>query len=315
MAFTAFRGMNSVSQFFMALFVVLVSVIAVMVVATLVAIPVFGLDTFLSTLSGGDLYSDRAVVVLKYLQTVQSLGMFVFPPLMIGWLFEGDFRRYLSMNRPVSGSQLGLSVAALVASMPAVAFFGYLNSKVTLPESLASVEGWMRGMEEQAEMMIERFMEIHSIGGLLFNLVMIAVIPAVGEEFLFRGVIQQIFTKMTRNYHLGIWISAALFSALHMQFFGFVPRFLLGAMLGYFLVYSGSIWVPIAAHFVNNAIGVLSIYFSGAEKNSVEQLIDPDLSTGYVSFIPLAVISMMCALALLWLMKRQSTSRDEVRGL
>lgn len=315
MAFTAFRGMNSVSQFFMALFVVLVSVVAVMVVATLVAIPIFGLDSFMGTLANGDLYSDEALNVLKYLQTVQSIGMFVLPPLVIGWLFEGDFRRYLSMNRPVSGSMIAMAVVALILVTPAVAFIGYLNQSINLPDWLAGVEGWMRGMEEQAEIVIERFMDVKSVWGLLFNLFMIAVIPAIGEEFLFRGVIQQIFTRMTRNYHWGIWISATIFSALHMQFFGFVPRLLLGAMFGYFLVYSGSIWVTVLAHFINNAVGVLSMYYSGDENNALKQVVDPDLSTGYLSYIPIAVISLVGAIIVLWYMKRQSTSLDEVRGL
>lgn len=315
MVFTAFRGMSAFSQLLMALFVIVVSVMVVMFAAVLLAIPVVGFDRLIGALSGADLYDEGNIMVLKYIQTVQSLGMFVFPPLLIGWLFEGDFRGYLSMNKPVSGHMGALAVAGLMLAMPAIAFIGYMNQEVSLPTWLAGLEGWMRGMEEQAEIVIERFMDVQTTGGLLFNLLMIAVIPALGEEFLFRGVIQQIFTKMTRNYHFGIWISAFLFSALHLQFFGFVPRLLLGALLGYFLVYSGSIWVPVLVHFINNALGVLSMHFSGESKGQLEQLVDPDFSKGYLGYIPLAAISLMGSVAILWYMKSQSDTLEKVRGL
>ncbi|MFV0376313.1 MAG: lysostaphin resistance A-like protein [Mangrovibacterium sp.] len=315
MAFTAFRGMNAFSQLLMALFVIMVSVMGVMVIAVLLAIPVLGFDRLIGVLSEANLYDEGSIMVLKYIQTVQSVGMFVLPPLLIGWLFEGDFRRYLSMDRPISGRMSALAVVGLVLAIPAIAFIGYLNQVISFPTWLAEVEGWMRGMEEQAEIVIERFMDVQTTGGLLFNLLMIAVIPAIGEEFLFRGVIQQIFTKMTRNYHWGIWISAFLFSALHLQFFGFVPRLLLGALFGYFLVYSGSIWVPVLVHFINNAMGVLAMYFGSEPKSQFEQLIDPDFSNGFLGYIPLVVISLMCSVAILWYMKSQSKSLDCVRGI
>ena len=106
----------------------------------------------------------------------------------------------------------------------------------------------------------EAFLNVKTIPGLAFNIFMIAFLPAIGEELLFRGVIQRIFTNMTKNFHWGIWISAILFSALHMQFYGFVPRVLLGAIFGYLLVWSGSMWLPIVGHFLNNAFAVVGMY-------------------------------------------------------
>lgn len=315
MAFDAFRGMSSAAQFFFSLFVILVIVVGVMVAGTLAAIPIFGIDAFLGALTGADLYDPDAIVILKYLQTIQSVGMFVLPPLVIGWLFEGSFYRYLSMDRPVNGVMAGMAVAALLFAQPAVAFSGYLNQQLVFPDWMAGLEGWMRGMEEQAEIIVERFMDVKTTGGLLFNLLMIAIIPALGEEFLFRGVIQQIFTKMTRNYHWGIWISAFLFSALHLQFFGFIPRLMLGALFGYFLVYSGSIWVPVLVHFINNAIGVLSMYYSADGNESLKQLVDPDLSTGLSTYAPVAGVGLIGVVALVWFMKKQSVWVEKARGI
>lgn len=121
---------------------------------------------------------------------------------------------------------------------------------------------------------------------------MIAIVPAVGEELLFRGVIQKIFTNMTKNYHWGIWISAILFSALHMQFYGFIPRALLGALFGYILVYSGSLRLPILCHFANNFIGVLALQASYNGDESLEKIANFDFSDTLMYMWPIAIISL-----------------------
>jgi hypothetical protein len=98
---------------------------------------------------------------------------------------------------------------------------------------------------------------------------LIAIIPAIGEELLFRGVLQRIFTEWFKSAHWGIWISAFLFSAIHMQFFGFLPRMFLGLFFGYLLEATGSLWIPILAHFINNLTGVLLSFF--VAKNVIPQ--------------------------------------------
>jgi membrane protease YdiL (CAAX protease family) len=99
----------------------------------------------------------------------------------------------------------------------------------------------------------------------IYNLLIMAVIPAIGEELLFRGVIQQQLHFRLKNPHMAIWITAMLFSAIHMQFYGFIPRMLLGAFFGYLMVWTQSLWVPVLAHFLNNAGAVSMQYFLGAE--------------------------------------------------
>ena len=105
---------------------------------------------------------------------------------------------------------------------------------------------------------------------MIFNVFMVALIPALGEELLFRGVVQKIFTGWAKNIHIGVWMSALLFSAMHMQFYGFVPRLLLGAMLGYLFVWSGSLWLSILAHFVNNAAAVIFTYLYQQNLSSID---------------------------------------------
>jgi hypothetical protein len=94
---------------------------------------------------------------------------------------------------------------------------------------------------------------------------MIAVLPALGEEFLFRGVLQRLFIEWTKNRHFGVWIASFIFSFIHFQFYGFIPRFLLGLYFGYLLVWSSSIWVPVVAHLINNGFAVIYYHFAGGK--------------------------------------------------
>lgn len=304
MAFTAFRGMNPWSQLIMTAFVILVSFLVLFLLAIVAAIPVIGLNEMLSSLSGGNWDDPGTIMILKYFQVVQSVGLFVLPPLVVAWLFDGNFARYLRLNTKVSKQVVGLAVFSLLAFGPFVTMVGKWNSDMSLPGLLSGMEEWMRTMETQAEQLIDRFIRVETTGGLLFNLFMIAVIPAVGEEFLFRGVIQKIFTKITRNYHWGIWISSFLFSALHMQFFGFLPRLLLGALFGYILVYSGSLWLPVLCHFVNNALGVLSLHAASRGNEQVERIFNFEFGDSSIYLWPLAAISLWLTYILIRAMKK-----------
>jgi len=222
--------------------------------------PVFGLDPMVSQLKSLDYNNPVTINLLKYMQTVQSVGLFVLPPFVIALLFEGSISKYLQLNGNFKKSLILISIILVIVANPVINFMGALNADMSLPDWLSGIEAQMKAMEENAALLLEKFMDVKTTGGLLFNLVMIAVIPALGEEFLFRGVIQKIFSNWTKSVHWGIWISAILFSALHMQFYGFIPRMLLGAIFGYMLVWSGSMWVPVLAHFINNALGVIGLF-------------------------------------------------------
>ena len=118
----------------------------------------------------------------------------------------------------------------------------------------------MKSMEEKAREMTQVLTNFSSTGRLLVAFLVIAVLPGIGEELVFRGLLQNKLLALTRNPHVAIWVSAALFSAVHFQFYGFLPRMLLGAVFGYLYVWSGNLWVPILAHFVNNAFTLLMVY-------------------------------------------------------
>lgn len=301
MAFQAFRNMHPLSQFFFSAFIILASVLAFMLLALIVAIPFFGTDSLTKLAQVNDLTNSDTLMMLKYLQTAQAFGLFIIPPFVLGYLFGGRTTQYLFLNKIPHSATLFLVVILMIASAPSISFLGEMNSRINLPEWLSGLEQWMREAEENAAQLTEAFLNVKSYSGLAFNLFMIALLPALGEELLFRGILQRIFVRMTRSMHWGIWISAILFSAMHLQFYGFVPRALLGALFGYLLTWSGSMWLPIMAHFTNNAVAVIASFY--IHKGSL----DPDVENmgGTSDSYYLAAISLLITFVLLIQIKRQ----------
>jgi membrane protease YdiL (CAAX protease family) len=149
----------------------------------------------------------------------------------------------------------------VLAFMAVNSIFVEWNAGLHFPSFLKEFEEWARANEEQRAATIEFMTTFASPMELIVALVVIAVIPAIGEEFVFRGLFQSELKRLTGNVHVAIWFSAFLFSAFHIQFFGFVPRLLLGGLFGYLYAWSRSLLIPIFAHFVNNAVAVLSLYY------------------------------------------------------
>jgi membrane protease YdiL (CAAX protease family) len=234
-----------------------------MVVGMILVMPFLGAENLMNAMSAASLNSPGGILLLKYFQVVQSIGLFVAPPFAIGLLYHGNIWEYLKIDRSAKAQSFLLASVCLLITIPAINFLGDLNSKMSLPGAFSGLENWMRNMEEGAKELTEKFMAVDGIPGLIFNVFMIAVLPALGEELMFRGVFQRIFSNWAKNHHWGIWITAFLFSAMHMQFYGFLPRMLLGAMFGYLLVWTGTMWVPILAHFVNNLLGVIGYFLIG----------------------------------------------------
>lgn len=222
-----------------------------------IALPVFNLNPGdLLTLMGNP-DDPRAIPLLEYFQILQSFGLFIVPPLLAGFLFSGNAIAYLKFDSPVSWKTFLAALCIMLVSIPLINILVTWNETITLPSALKSLEDWMKSMEDQANRLTKAFMVMPDFKGLIFNLFLIAVLPAAGEEFLFRGLLQRLFHEWLKNPHLAIVIVAILFSALHLQFYGFIPRFTLGLVLGYMFYYSGSIWIPVFAHFVQNGTVVI----------------------------------------------------------
>jgi membrane protease YdiL (CAAX protease family) len=136
------------------------------------------------------------------------------------------------------------------------------NAGIHFPEFLSEFESWARTNENRAEELTKFMTQFSSTGEFVFAFVVIAILPAIGEEFTFRGMLQQQLVRATKNAHVAIWTSAIIFSAFHLQFFGFFPRMLLGALFGYLYYWSGSLWMAMFAHFVNNGFSVVMLYLN-----------------------------------------------------
>jgi hypothetical protein len=135
------------------------------------------------------------------------------------------------------------------------------NQNIHFPDFLKSFEEWARAKEDQLAELTKLLTAFKTPGEFILAFIVVAVFAGICEEFLFRGIIQTELFKGTKNIHLAIWVSAFLFSAIHAQFFGFVPRMLLGALFGYLYYWSGNLIVPMMAHFINNGFAISMIYF------------------------------------------------------
>lgn len=197
---------------------------------------------------------------LKIAQFLNSCGLFVLPPFIVAYLWSARPARKLEMDHVPQNRDLLLAFGLTLVSAPLINYLMELNAGIRLPESLSGLEGQLKAIEEQADLSTRRMLEADHVGALLVNIGLIALIPAVGEEFFFRGIVLKLFREK-RGIHLSVWATAFIFSLVHFQFYGFIPRMVMGALLGYLFVWTKNIWVPVFAHFVNNAMVVISFYF------------------------------------------------------
>ncbi|HAO49341.1 MAG TPA: CPBP family intramembrane metalloprotease domain-containing protein [Runella sp.] len=202
---------------------------------------------------------------LMLIQAVSHSFTFLIPS-VIYWRWSEQHRVEEFVRRPLpSFLLLGVACLAVLAFMPLNSLIIEWNNSVHLPQGLFRVESWMRRKEQELATMTQFLTEFKSLPKLLVAMTVMAIIPAIGEEVLFRGIIQRKIFHKIGDMHISIWLTAAIFSATHLQFLGFIPRMLLGAMFGYMYAWSRNLWTPIFAHFVNNAATLLMVYLSNQQ--------------------------------------------------
>jgi membrane protease YdiL (CAAX protease family) len=201
---------------------------------------------------------------LKYVQASQHIAFFILPG---GFLLYamGITRKGASERSLPDLNSLFLVVLLALFVIPVTSYTGVLNSEMNLPEWLSPAEEWMKQQEENASLVTGLLIEADNLSIMIINLFVLAVLPAVGEEMIFRGVIQKILCRYFINGNIAVWLTALLFSAVHFQFYGFIPRFILGLIFGYLFYWSGTLWLPVIAHFVNNAVSVAGSWAEGWE--------------------------------------------------
>ena len=199
--------------------------------------------------------------LLKLSQLLLSVGVIVLPPIVLAYLISEKPQHFLFLDKKkINWTDLILVVIFMILIIPFINLLGDLNHQLVLPKMFSGIEVWMKTSEEEATALTEKFLKVSTIQGLLFNVLLISVIPAIGEELYFRGALQGVIRDW-KGIKISIWLTAIVFSTIHFQFYGFVPRMLMGAFFGYLLFWSENMWVPIVAHFTNNVIAVLFYYF------------------------------------------------------
>jgi uncharacterized protein len=214
---------------------------------------------------------------LRILLSISHAFTFLLPALAFALLYwKGNIRKSLHLNMPPQVSYWAMAVFLLLSILPFTAVSHYLNTLI--PEALHH----QGGQELQ-----QTILKMNSPTDLLFNILLVGVMAGIGEELLFRGVLQRIFAVSFRNIHIAIWITAILFSLVHLELQAFVPRVLLGAVFGYLYYWSGSLLVPIVLHFLYNSVQVVAVYTSPEMIN--EKALAPEINTYIIAAIGLVI--------------------------
>ncbi|MDW7695461.1 CPBP family intramembrane glutamic endopeptidase [Flammeovirgaceae bacterium SG7u.111] len=243
-------------------------------VGAVLAFVLLGFDQDLLKVLFEDPQSDPANrMILMAVQGANSVMMFIGTPLLYLKFYEKTkpFDAFKTFGGKSLVLMLVLTLFIVLLYMPLSAFIIQWNENIVFPEWMSGFAERAREMEDKVKELTMFLIQFESTTDFLIGLFVVAVLPGIGEELLFRGVLQNKLRSFTNNSHIAIWISAILFSAFHFQFFGFVPRMLLGALFGYLYIWSGTLWVPIFAHFCNNGITLLVFYLSKKEMVDIDQ--------------------------------------------
>lgn len=253
------------------LFVSLLIVAGVGMVLTLIFV-VAGVFIFNSDLTildkAADTLRPNDAGFMRYLLIMQDITLFIVPSIIIMILLRPENSGRLTEAKVPGITEIGLVIILAFCIFPITSFTGQINSAIRLPEGLKGLETWITEKEEKADNLIEMIIASRTFWSMMLNLATIAIMPAIGEELIFRGVFQKILGRLFRSDHIAIWVTAIIFSAIHFQFYGFIPRLILGLVFGYLFLWSGTLWLPVIAHFVNNAFPVILAYIQGVETMS-----------------------------------------------
>lgn len=231
------------------------------VLAFVTAIIMIGsLDQLQDILLNPSYYPEHRTTVLL-MQGMSSFGGFIITPLIYYYLMvKGNIiKDYVKFPSNLM-TTLVITVIMVFSFMVVNTVFIEWNANLQFPEFLSGIERWATNLEESMEDLTKYLTEFDSTEYFILSIIVIAVIPGIGEEILFRGFLQNIFRQLFRNDHVAVWVAAFFFSFIHFQFYGLIPRMLLGALFGYLYLWSGNLLVPIVAHFLNNSVSLLSLF-------------------------------------------------------
>ena len=299
-------GKSPLYQIFVSLLIIVGIGFSLSIILISAGMLVFGANiSILENPSGA--ISDNDFAFLRYLLIMQDVSLLAIPSVIIMILMKSESSAGLTELKSPKLKEVCLVVILAFCIFPVTSFTGQINSAMHLPGWLSGIEHWMIEKEEKANNLIDLLITSNTFLIMTLNLFIIALTPAIAEEFIFRGVFQKIFYGLFRSGHLAVWFTAFLFSTLHFQFFGFIPRFILGLVFGYLFFWSGTLWLPVISHFVNNAFPVVLAYIEGMDKLNAP--IDVPLWKQVIG-LPLPVILSLVILYYFW---DKSKSNDKIK--
>lgn len=293
------RQRSPIYELFMLIIFVLIGLFVGNFIALILVLPFldFNLEAFQALVTDPTGHPSGRNIILV-LQAVPSLGAFIIAPL---YFMRKIARRHVQSLNP--NPQVWLVPALIcsfliIAFMPFNALFIQWNNNMNLPDWLSGLERWMQEKETALKELTTFLTSFETLPQLLVGFVVIALIPAIGEELVFRGLLQPRVQKLTGNLHAAVWITGFIFSAIHFQFYGLIPRMLLGVLLGYLYVWSGNLWYPIIGHFTNNGFTLLMIYLY---KNKT---VDIDIESTATVPLGTALFSLLIVAVLVYALKQ-----------
>jgi uncharacterized protein len=291
------KGKKPATQLLIFISIALGSFFIIGLLGTIILAKVTGVDLVtMSDPSKWNAADDKIIMVIRGMQLIQFICLFIIPVFICAKLFSTNTRTYLGLVKPYNPLYFLIGTCVLLLAIPLTNYLGELNRLVHFP---AGIEKWMKAQEDEAARTLKILLSRRTIPDLILNLVFIASLAAIGEELLFRGIAQRIFTRWFKSPWAGIIVTAILFSAMHVQFYGFLPRFLLGILLGAVYWYSGSLWVAILAHFVYDALLITLVYFNPS-------MLNEDNPGETKNLVLAALISLVAIVTLLIWMKKKT---------
>jgi membrane protease YdiL (CAAX protease family) len=251
---------------------------------------------------------EKNIGFLKYLMISQDISLFIVPSVIILNLLKPYNQKGLMIFETPRINEVIMVILLVFCIFPLNSFIGLLNSRMIFPDWLSGIEQWMVDKENRADNLISMLITSESFSVMITNIFVLAVIPSIGEELLFRGVFQKILYGFSKSGHPAIWLTAFIFSSMHLQFFGFIPRLILGLIFGYLFFWSRTLWLPVIAHFINNVVPVIVTYLQ--DKGKLTALNDSILwKHKILLIIPVIII----VLILLYFRNKSRNNQKEIK--
>jgi membrane protease YdiL (CAAX protease family) len=240
-----------------------------------------------------NLKDPKVIAYLKLTQILYSITVYFAPAAVFAYLWQSKPLKALGMDKTPPFITILLSVLIMFCCLAMVGALGEWNQSWPLPQS-------MKDTQVQLDKLTKVMLDMPHLSDLFINLILIALVPSIAEELFFRGVLQPVMIDVMRMKWLGVVFTAIIFSAVHGDMLAFMPRILLGFLLGAIYLISGNLWLSIAGHFFNNGMQVIAMYLFQAGYMKTDPSKDEHIAWY------LAVASLLVTTGLLWGLYKQS---------